>query len=194
MNRAVDLEVIARITRGRSRNEQERYEEFGRHQDPSRDVRAFSDERWKEGLHLLTRRMDQMTQLMMIFMETLSTTARPEKQAGMTDPPKREAAPVVTERKFKGNGDFVADICPVCHGFGHFPQQWPKRQVVVEDVSQVHGKLTREKAAQIVEKAGLAIERKSLNAVRVVDCSGCNSGVFVKARIEEKEMDILLDT
>ena len=30
--------------------------------------------------------------------------------------------------------------------------------------------------------------------MRVVDCSGCNSGVFMKARIEEKEMDILLDT
>ena len=194
VNRAVDLEVIARITRGRSRNEQERYEEFGRQQDPSRDVRAFSDEPWKEGLHLLTRRMDQMTQMMMTFMETLSTTARPEKQAGMTDPRKREAAPVVTERKFKGNGDFVADICPVCDGFGHFPQQCPKRQVVVEDVSEVHGRLTREKAAQIVERAGLAIERKALNAVRVVDCSGCNSGVFVKARIEGKEMDILLDT
>ena len=133
-----------------------------------------------------------MTQMMMTFMETLSTTGRPEKQAGMI--PKREAAPVVTERKFKGNGDFVADICPVCDGFGHFPQQCPKRQVVVEDVSEVHGRLTREKAAQIVERAGLAIERKALNAVRVVDCSGCNSGVFVKARIEGKEMDILLDT
>ena len=65
---------------------------------------------------------------------------------------------------------------------------------MVEDAPDVHGKLTREKAAQIVERAGLAIERKALNAVRVVDCSGCNSGVFVKARIEEKEMDILLDT
>ena len=194
VNRAVDLDVIARITRGRSRNEQERYEEFGRQQDPSRDVRAFSDEPWKEGLHMLTRRMDQMTQMMMTFMETLSTTAMPEKQAGTTDPPKREAAPVVTERKFKGNGDFVADICPVCDGFGHFPQQCPKRQVVVADVSEVHGRLTREKAAQIVERAGLAIERKALNAVRVVDCSGCNSGVFVKARIEGKDMDILLNT
>ena len=58
----------------------------------------------------------------------------------------------------------------------------------------MHGKLTRKKAAQIVERAGLAIERKALNAVRVVDCSGCNSGVFVKARIEGKEMDVLLDT
>ena len=194
VNRAVDLEIIARTTRGRSRNEQERYEEFGRQREPSRDVRAFSDEPWKEGLHLLTRRMNQMTQMMMTFMETLSTTVRPEKQAGMADPHKREATTVVTERKFKGNGGFVADICPVCDGFGHFPQQCPKRQVVVEDAPEVHGKLTREKAAQIVERAGLAIERKSLNAVRVVDCSRCNSGVFVKARIEEKEMDILLDT
>ena len=58
----------------------------------------------------------------------------------------------------------------------------------------MHGKLTREKAAQIVERASLAIERKALNAVCVVDCSGCNSGVFVKARIEGKEMDVLLDT
>ena len=58
----------------------------------------------------------------------------------------------------------------------------------------MHGKLTREKAAQIVERAGLAVERKALNAVRVVDCSGCNSGVFVKARIEGKETDVLLDT
>ena len=65
---------------------------------------------------------------------------------------------------------------------------------MVEDAPEVHGKLTREKAAQIVERAGLAIERKALNAVRVVDCSGCNSGVFVKARIEGREMDILLDT
>ena len=127
VNRAVDLEVIARITRGRSRNELERFDEFGRQQEPSRDVRAFSDEPWKEGLHLLTRRMDQMTQMMMTFMETLSTTVRPEKQAGMTDPHKREATTVVTEQKFKGDGGFVADICPVCDGFGHFPQQCPKR-------------------------------------------------------------------
>ena len=194
VNRAVDLEVIARITRGRSHNEQERFEEFGRQQDPSRDVRAFLDEPWREGLHLLTRKMDQMTQMMMTFMENLSTIVRPEKQAGMTNPHKREATTVVTEQKIKGSGGFVADICPVCDGFGHFPQQCPKRQVVVEDAPEVHGKLTREKAAQIVEGDGLAIERKSLNAVRVVDCSGCNSGVFVKARIEEKEMDILLDT
>ena len=135
-----------------------------------------------------------MTQMMMAFIETLSTTVRPEKRAGMTDPHNRDATTVVTERTFKGNGGFVADICPVCDGFGHFPQKCAKRQVVVEDAPEVHGKLTREKAAQIVERAGLAIERKSLNAVRVVDCSGCNSGVFVKARIEEKEMDILLDT
>ena len=108
--RAVDLEVIARTTRGRSRNEQERYEEFGRQQDSSRDIRGYSDEPWKEGLQQLTRRMDQMTQMMMTFMETLSTTVRPEKQAGMTDPPKSEATPVATERKFKGNGGFVADI------------------------------------------------------------------------------------
>ena len=138
--------------------------------------------------------MDQMTQMMMTFMETLSTIVRPEKQAGMTDPPKREVTPVATEQKFKGNCGFVADICPVCDGFGHFSQQCPKRQVMVEDAPEVHGKLTREKAAQIVERAGLAIERKALNAVRVVDCSGCNSGVFVKARIEGREMDILLHT
>ena len=194
VNSAVDLEVIARTTRGRSRNEQERYEEFGRQQDSSRDIRGYSDEPWKEGLQQLTRRMDQMTQMMMTFMETLSTTVRPERQPGVTHPPKREATPVATERKFKGNGGFVADICPVCDGFGHFPQQCPKRQVMVEDAPEVHGKLTREKAAQIVERAGLAIERKALNVVRVVDCSGCNSGVFVKARIEGREMDILLDT
>ena len=194
VNRAVDLEVIARTTRGRSRNEQERYEEFGRQQDSSCEFRGYSPEPWKEGIHQLSRRMDQMTQMMMTFMETLSTTVRPEKQAGMTDPPKREATPVATERQFKGNGGFVADICPVCDGFGHFPQQCPKRQVMVEDAPEVHGKLTREKAAQIVERAGLAIERKALNAVRVVDCSGYNSGVFVKARIEGREMDILLDT
>ena len=194
VNRAVDLEVIARTTRGRSRNEQERYELFGRQQDSSCEFRGYSDEPWKEGLQQLTRRMDEMTQMMMTFMETLSTTVRPEKQAGMTDPPKREATPVATERQFKGNGGFVADICPVCEHYGHSPQQCPKRQVVVEDASEMHGKLTREKAAQIVERAGLAIERKALNAVRVVDCSGCNSGVFVKARIEGKEMDVLLDT
>ena len=194
VNRAVDLEVIARTTRGRSPNEQERYEEFGRQQDSSCEFRGYSPEPWKEGIHQLTRRMDQMTQMMMTFMETLSTTVRPEKQAGMTDPPKREATLVATEQKFKGNGGFVADICPVCDGFGHFPQQCPKRQVMVEDAPEVHGKLTREKAAQIVERAGLAIERKALNAVRVVDCSGYNSGVFVKARIEGREMDILLDT
>ena len=67
VNRAIDLDVIARKTRGRSRNEQERFDEFGRQQDPSRNVRAFSNEPWKEGLHLLTRRMDQMTQMMMTF-------------------------------------------------------------------------------------------------------------------------------
>ena len=193
-NRAVDLEVIAGTTRGRSRNEQERYEEFGRQQDSSCEFGGYSPEPWKEGIHQLTRRMDQMTQMMMTFMETLSTTVRPEKQAGMTDPHKREATTVVTEQKFKGDGGFVADICPVCDIFGHFPQQCPKRQLVVEDAPDVHGKLTREKAAQIVERAGLAIERKALNSVRVVDCSGCNSGVFVKARIEGREMDILLDT
>ena len=194
VNRAVDLEVIARITHGRSRKEHERFDEFGRQQDPSRDVRAFSDEPWKEGLHLLTRRMNQMTQMMMTLMESLSTTVRSEKQAGMTDPPKREATTLVTEQKCKGNGGFVADICRVCDGFGHFPQQCPKRQVVVEDAPEVHGKLTREKAAQIIERAGLAIERKALNAVRVVDCSGCNSSVFLEARIEGRKMDILLDT
>ena len=88
------MEVIARTTRGRSRNEQERYEEFGRQQDSSCEFRGYSPEPWKEGIHQLTRRMDQMTQMMMTFMETLSTTVRPEKQAGMTDPPKREATPV----------------------------------------------------------------------------------------------------
>ena len=117
VNRAVDLEVIARTTRGRSRNEQERYEEFGRQQDSSCEFRGYSPEPWKEGIHQLTRRMDQMTQMMMTFMETLSTTVRPEKQAGMTDPPKREATAAPTERKFKGNGGFVADICFVCDGF-----------------------------------------------------------------------------
>ena len=194
VNRAVDLEVIARTTRGRSRNEQERYELFGRQQDSVCEFRGYSPEPWKEGLHQLTRRMNQMTQMMMTFLETMSTTARPEKRAGVTDPWRDDVIPVASERKFHGDGCPVTDKCPVCEHYGHSPQQCPKRQVVVEDASEMHGKLTREKAAQIVERAGLAIERKALNAVRVVDCSGCNSGVFVKARIEGKEMDILLDT
>ena len=194
VNRAVRLEVIARTTRGRSRNEQERYEEFGRQQDSCRDIRGYSDEPWKEGLQQLTRRMDEMTQMMMTFLETMSTTARPEKRAGVTEPWRDDVIPVASERKFHGDGCLVTDKCPVCEHYGHSPQQCPKRQVVVEDASEMHGKLTREKAAQIVERAGLAIERKALNAVRVVDCSGCNSGVFVKARIEGKEMDVLLDT
>ena len=194
VNRAVDLEVIARTTRGRSRNEQERYELFGRQQDSSCEFRGYSPEPWKEGLHQLTRRMDQMTQMMMTFLETMSTTARPEKWAGVTDPRRDDVIPVASERKFHGDGCLVTDKCPVCEHYGHSPQQCPERQVVVEDASEMHGKLTREKAAQIVERAGLAIERKALNAVRVVDCSGCNSGVFVKARIEGKEMDVLLDT
>ena len=194
VNRAVDLEVIARTTRGRSRNEQERYELFGRQQDSSCEFRGYSPEPWKEGLHQLTRRMDQMTQMMMTFLETMSTTARPEKRAGVTDPWRDDVIPVASERKFHGDGCLVTDKCPVCEHYGHSPQQCPKRQVVVEDASEMFGKLTREKAAQIVERAGLAIERKALNAVRVVDCSGCNSGVFVKARIEGKEMDVLLDT
>ena len=194
VNRAVDLEVIARTTRGHSRNEQERYEEFGRQQDSSCDIRGYSPEPWKEGLQQLTSRMDQMTQMMMTFLETMSTTARPEKRAGVRDPWRNDVNPVANERKFQGEGCLAADQCPVCEGFGHFPHQCPKRQVVVEDALQMHGNLTREKAAQIVERASLAIERKALNAVRVVDCSGCNSGVFVKARIEGKEMDVLLDT
>ena len=65
---------------------------------------------------------------------------------------------------------------------------------MVKDSSAIRGKLTREKATQVVERASLAIERKALNDVRAVDCSGCNSGVFVKARIEGKEMNVLLDT
>ena len=48
VNRAVDLKVIARKTRGRSRNEQERYEEFGRQQDSSREFRGHSPERTVE--------------------------------------------------------------------------------------------------------------------------------------------------
>ena len=194
MNKAGDLEVIARTTRGRSRNEQEQYEEFGRQQDSSHEFRGYSPEPWKEGLHQLTRRMDQMTQMTMTFLEIMSTTARPEKRAGVTDPRRNDVILVANERKFQGDGCLAADKCPVCEVFGHSPQQCPKRQVVVEDASELHGKMTREKAAQIVERAGLAIERKTLNTVRVVDCSGCNSGVFVKARIEGKEMDVLLDT
>ena len=193
MNRAVDLEVFARTTRGRSRIEQQRYEEFERRQDSSCEFRGYSPEPWKEGLHQLTRRMDQMTHLMMTFLKPMSTTTRPEKRAVLTDPWRNEAIPVAKEPKFQVDGCLAADKCLVCEGFGHSPQQCPKRQVVVEDVSEMHGKLTREKAAQIVERAGLAIERKALNAVRVVDCSGCNSGVFVKARIEGKEMEVLLD-
>ena len=53
VNRAVDLEVIARTTRGCSRKEQERYEAFGRREDPRRDLRAFSDEPWKDYICLL---------------------------------------------------------------------------------------------------------------------------------------------
>ena len=90
----------------------------------------------------------------------------------MADQQKREATTVVTEQTVKGNGNHATDKVPVCEGFGHFPQQCPKRKVVVEDASEMQGKLTREKAAQIVENAGLAIEKKALNAVRVIDCSG----------------------
>ena len=194
VNRDVDLEVIARTTCGRSRNEQERYREFGRRQDSSREFRGHSPEPWKEGLHQLTRRMDQMTQIMMTLLETISTTARPEKRARLTDPWRNDVIPVANERKFQGDSCLAADKCPVCEGFGNFPHQCPKRQLVVEDASQMHGKLIREKAAQIVERASLAIERNALNAVRVVDCSGGNSGVLVKALIEGKEMDVLLDT
>ena len=109
VNRAVDLEVNARTTRGHSRNEQERYEEFGRQQDSSCDIRGYSPEPWKEGLHQLTRRMDQMTQMMMTFLETMSTTARPEKRAGLTDPWRNDAIPVANEQKFQGDGCLAAD-------------------------------------------------------------------------------------
>ena len=142
MNRAVDLEVIARTTRGRSRNEQERYEEFGRQQDSSCEFRGYAPEPWKVGLHQLTRRMDQMTQMMMMtFLETMSTTARPEKRAVLTDPWRNDAFPVANELKFQVDSCLAADKCLVCKDFGHSPQQCPKRQVVVEDASEKHGKL-----------------------------------------------------
>ena len=157
VNRAVDLEVIARTTRGRS---QERYEEFERQQESSCEFHGYSLEPWKEGLHQFTRRMDQMTQMMMTFLETMSTTARPEKRAVLTDPWRNEAFPVANERKFQVDSCLAADKCLICEYFGHSPQQCPKQQVVVEDASEMHGKLTKEKAAQIVERAGLAIEKR----------------------------------
>ena len=122
MNRAVDLEVIARTTRGRSRNEQERYEEFGRQQDSSCEFRGYPLEPWKEGLHQLIRRTDQMTRMMMTFLETMSTTARPEKRAVLTDPWRNEAFHVANELKFQVDGCLAADKCLVCKDFGHSPQ------------------------------------------------------------------------
>ena len=195
VNRAVDLEVIEKTTGDRFRSEQERYQAFGRNDDSGREVHRYSPEPWKEDLDKLSGRMEEMTQMMMQFMRNMSMTVRPEKQTTMMHSFEKKTDLWDDKLDTREGGGFIADKeCAIGSGLGHRGQHCPKRRFVIIDESRVHGNLTTEKAAQIVERASLIREQPALNAVRVVDTPGPQSGVFVKVLIEGKETDVLLDS
>ena len=60
--------------------------------------------------------------MMMLLMETISTTFGPATQAVLTNPLQHEAISLVAERKLDENLGLVPVKRPVCDPFGHSPR------------------------------------------------------------------------
>ena len=145
VNRAADLEVIAKTTR--DRNELRWYSDYDRPPGSSPGALGFSTEPWKEELQQLTTRMDQMTQLMMKFMANVSKNIQPRKLSEFGNSYRNQVDHGAIEQKINADSGFRADRCSVCDGFWPPPSQCPKRMVLTEDSSWLVWKLTRESSA-----------------------------------------------